>query len=106
MARSAFMVGHVLAEFAAAMLGLADHDRRRARRGLAHPHRRAARRRRLRAALLAAGLRTLFGNPTATPHDAAWPLQHPVASSFMWRAALLAVTVPLAIAAYRRRTEG
>ena len=47
----------------------------------------------------AAGLRTLFGNPTATPHDAAWPLQHPVASSFMWRAALLAVTVPLAIAA-------
>jgi ABC transporter DrrB family efflux protein len=55
---------------------------------------------------LAAGLRTLFGNPTATPHDAAWPLQHPVASSFMWCAALLAVTVPLAIAAYRRRTEG
>jgi ABC-2 type transport system permease protein len=54
---------------------------------------------------LAAGLRTLFGNPTATPHDAAWPLQHPVASSFMWCAALLAVTVPLAIAAYRRRTE-
>ena len=47
-----------------------------------------------------------FGNPTATPHDAAWPLQHPVASSFMWCAALLAVTVPLAIAAYRRRTEG
>ena len=56
--------------------------------------------------LLAAGLRTLFGNPTATPHDAAWPLQHPVASSFMWCAPLLAVTVPLAIAAYRRRTEG
>ena len=55
---------------------------------------------------LAAGLRTLFGNPTATPPDAAWPLQHPVASSFMWCAALLAVTVPLAIAAYRRRTEG
>jgi ABC-2 type transport system permease protein len=54
---------------------------------------------------LATGLRTLFGNPTATPHDAAWPLQHPVASSFMWCAALLAVTVPLAIAAYRRRTE-
>jgi ABC transporter DrrB family efflux protein len=55
---------------------------------------------------LAAGLRTLFGNPTATPDGAAWPLQHPVASSFMWCAALLAVTVPLAIAAYRRRTEG
>jgi ABC-2 type transport system permease protein len=55
---------------------------------------------------LAAGIRTLFGNPTATPDGAAWPLQHPVASSLMWCAALLAVTVPLAIAAYRRRTEG
>ena len=48
----------------------------------------------------------MLGNPTATPHDAAWPLLHPVASSFMWCAALLAVTVPLAITAYRRRTEG
>jgi ABC-2 type transport system permease protein len=54
----------------------------------------------------AAGLRTLFGNPTATPADAPWPLQHPVASSAIWIALLLAVTVPLAIAAYRRRTEG
>jgi ABC-2 type transport system permease protein len=54
---------------------------------------------------LAAGIRTLFGNPTATPAGAPWPLQHPVASSFIWCALLLAVTVPLAIAAYRRRTE-
>jgi ABC-2 type transport system permease protein len=55
---------------------------------------------------LAAGIRTLFGNPTATPDGAAWPLQHPVASSLIWCAVLLAVTVPLAVAAYRRRTEG
>jgi ABC-2 type transport system permease protein len=55
---------------------------------------------------LAAGIRTLFGNPTATPDGAAWPLQHPVASSLIWCAVLLAVTVPLAIATYRRRTEG
>ena len=55
---------------------------------------------------LAAGVRTLFGNPTATPDGAAWPLQHPVAASLIWCAVLLAVTVPLAIAAYRRRTEG
>jgi ABC-2 type transport system permease protein len=55
---------------------------------------------------LAAGVRTLFGNPTATPDGAPWPLQHPVASSLMWCVLLLAVTVPLAIAAYRRRTEG
>jgi ABC-2 type transport system permease protein len=54
---------------------------------------------------LAAGIRTLFGNPTATPHDASLPLQHPVASSVIWCVLLLAVTVPLAIAAYRRRTE-
>ena len=53
----------------------------------------------------AAGLRTLFGNPTATPADAPWPLQHPVASSVIWTVLLLAATVPLAIAAYRRRTE-
>jgi ABC-2 type transport system permease protein len=55
---------------------------------------------------LAAGIRTLFGNPTATPDGAAWPLQHPVASSLIWCAVLLVVTVPLAVAAYRRRTEG
>jgi ABC transporter DrrB family efflux protein len=54
---------------------------------------------------MAAAIRTLFGNPTATPADAAWPLQHPVVSSLIWCALILAVTVPLAIAAYRRRTE-
>jgi ABC-type multidrug transport system permease subunit len=54
---------------------------------------------------LAAGIRTLFGNPTATPDGAAWPLQHPVISSLIWCMLLLAVTVPLAIAAYRKRTE-
>jgi ABC-2 type transport system permease protein len=54
---------------------------------------------------LAAGIRTLFGNPTATPDGAAWPLQHPVVSSLIWCAVLLAVTIPAAIAVYRRRTE-
>jgi ABC-2 type transport system permease protein len=54
---------------------------------------------------LAAAIRTLFGNPTATPADAAWPLQHPVASGVLWCVAILAVVVPLAIAAYRKRTE-
>jgi ABC transporter DrrB family efflux protein len=53
----------------------------------------------------AAAIRTLFGNPTATPADAAWPLQHPVASGVLWCVALLAIVVPLAIAAYRKRTE-
>jgi ABC transporter DrrB family efflux protein len=53
----------------------------------------------------AAAIRTLFGNPTATPADAAWPLQHPVVSGVLWCVALLAIVVPLAIAAYRKRTE-
>jgi ABC-2 type transport system permease protein len=54
----------------------------------------------------AAGLRTLFGNPTATPADAAWPLQHPVLSSVLWCLAILAVVVPLTLRFYRRRTTG
>jgi ABC-2 type transport system permease protein len=54
----------------------------------------------------AAAVRTLFGNPTATPADAGWPLQHPVLSSVLWCAALLAVVVPMTLRAYRRRTTG
>jgi ABC transporter DrrB family efflux protein len=54
---------------------------------------------------LVAATRTLFGNPTAIPADAAWPLQHPVLSALLWCVGLLAVSVPLAIASYRRRTE-
>jgi ABC-2 type transport system permease protein len=53
-----------------------------------------------------AAVRTLFGNPTATPADAAWPLQHPVVSSLFWCAAILVVVVPLTLRAYRRRTTG
>ena len=51
-------------------------------------------------------VRTLFGNPTAIPADAAWPLQHPVLSSVLWCLAILAVVVPLTLRAYRRRTTG
>lgn len=54
----------------------------------------------------AAGVRTLFGNPTATPADAAWPLQHPVLCSVLWCAGLIAVIAPLTLTAYRRRTSG
>ena len=54
----------------------------------------------------AAAVRTLFGNPTATPADAGWPLSHPVLSSVLWCAALLAIVVPLTLRAYRRRTTG
>lgn len=54
---------------------------------------------------LSAATRTLFGNPTAIPADAAWPLQHPVLSSVLWCIALIAVTVPVTIRTFRRRTE-
>jgi ABC transporter DrrB family efflux protein len=54
----------------------------------------------------AAAVRTLFGNPTAIPSGAAWPLEHPVIASVAWCLAILAVVVPLALRAYRRRTTG
>jgi ABC-2 type transport system permease protein len=54
----------------------------------------------------AAAVRTLFGNPTATPVDAAWPLQHPVLAAVLWCLAILAIVVPLTLSAYRRRTTG
>jgi ABC-2 type transport system permease protein len=54
----------------------------------------------------AAAVRTLFGNPTAIPDGAAWPLEHPVIASVAWCVAILAVVVPLALRAYRRRTTG
>jgi ABC-2 type transport system permease protein len=55
---------------------------------------------------LSAGVRTLFGNPTALPKDPAWPLRHPVLASVLWCGVLLAVIVPLALARYRTRTSG
>ena len=55
---------------------------------------------------LAAGVRSLFGNPTATPQDAAWPLVHPVAASVVWCLAMLVICVPLAIGKFRNRTTG
>ena len=44
-----------------------------------------------------AAVRTLFGNPTAVPADAAWPLQHPVVAAVGWSLAILAVTAPLCV---------
>ena len=54
----------------------------------------------------AAAVRTLFGNPTAVPANAAWPLDHPVLVTVLWCGALLAITIPATLAAYRRRTTG
>jgi ABC transporter DrrB family efflux protein len=51
-----------------------------------------------------AAVRTLFGNPTATPAGAAWPLQHPVLVGVAWSVGILAVTAPLCIARFKQRT--
>ena len=54
----------------------------------------------------AAAVRTQFGNPTATPAHAAWPLLHPQLSSVLWCVALIALVAPLTLRAYRWRTTG
>jgi hypothetical protein len=54
----------------------------------------------------AVAVRTLFGNPTALPSDAAWPLEHPVVAGVIWCVAILAVVVPFTLRAYRKRTAG
>jgi ABC-2 type transport system permease protein len=53
---------------------------------------------------LVAATRTLFGNPTALPADAAWPLQHPVVAALAWSLAILAISVPLCIRRFQART--
>ncbi len=56
--------------------------------------------------VMVAAVRTLFGNPTALPADAAWPLAHPVVSSLIACATLLAIAVPLTLWRFRVRTTG
>jgi ABC-2 type transport system permease protein len=53
---------------------------------------------------IVAGVRTLFGNPSALPADASWPLEHPVLASVLWTTLLLAVSIPLTIRRFRART--
>jgi ABC-2 type transport system permease protein len=53
-----------------------------------------------------AAVRELFGNPSAVPEHAAWPLRHPVAGAFAWAIALALVAAPLAVRRYRIRTTG
>jgi ABC transporter DrrB family efflux protein len=53
---------------------------------------------------VAAAVRTLFGNPTAVPAGAPWPLEHPVLAAVLWSAAFLAVAAPLCVWRFRRRT--
>lgn len=52
-----------------------------------------------------AAVRSLFGNPTATPVHAPWPLQHPEVAAVLWTALLLGASIPLTIRRFRRRTS-
>ncbi len=54
----------------------------------------------------AAAVRTLFGNPTALPSNAAWPLEHPIVAGVIWCVAILAIVIPFTLRAYRKRTTG
>jgi ABC-2 type transport system permease protein len=51
-----------------------------------------------------AAIRILFGNPTAIPHGAPWPLQHAGLVSVLWCVALLSLAIPGTLYAFRRRT--
>jgi ABC-2 type transport system permease protein len=53
----------------------------------------------------AAAVRTLFGNPLAPITKQAWPLEHPVAASWIYTAIILAIFVPLALHKFRMRTR-
>jgi ABC-2 type transport system permease protein len=54
--------------------------------------------------VLVQAVRTLFGNPLSPVAKEIWPMTHPVAASWLWICALLAVLVPLAMRRYRQRT--
>ncbi|MDX6658997.1 MAG: type transport system permease protein, partial [Solirubrobacteraceae bacterium] len=44
-----------------------------------------------------------FGNPGGiAPHDAIWPIAHPIAYTLLWAAAIVAVCAPLSVALYQR----
>jgi len=55
---------------------------------------------------VASAARELWGNPNPSSTINAWPMQHPVAASLIWSAAILVVFAPLAAYLYRRRTTG
>jgi len=48
-------------------------------------------------------VRELWGNPTATS-SGAFPVQHPVLMTFVWLAAIMAVTAPVAVRRFRTAT--
>ena len=49
--------------------------------------------------------RELWGNGVPAGADSAWPLQHAVGATIVWSIVLTAIFAPLAIAAFRRRSQ-
>jgi ABC transporter DrrB family efflux protein len=54
---------------------------------------------------LTAGCRQLWGNGSGQEPGAQLPLQHPVVASLIWSVVFTAVFAPLAVAAFRRRSQ-
>ena len=54
---------------------------------------------------LVQAMRELWGNAPALGADAALPLRHPVLASVLWSVGLSLILAPLAIRAFRNRTE-
>jgi ABC transporter DrrB family efflux protein len=54
---------------------------------------------------LTAACRDLWGNASPPAANAQLPLQHPVVSSLLWSVVFTAVFAPLAVAAFRRRSQ-
>jgi ABC-2 type transport system permease protein len=52
---------------------------------------------------LVGATRELFGNTSdAMEQSSAWPVQHPIAASFLWMAVILAIFIPLSIRQYKK----
>ena len=54
--------------------------------------------------VLVAAVRTLFGNPVAPVTKHMWPMDHPVAASWLYSLVLLAFAAVIALRQYRKRT--
>ena len=54
--------------------------------------------------VLVAAVRTLFGNPVAPVTKHIWPMDHPVAASWLYSLVLLAFAAVIALRQYRERT--
>jgi ABC transporter DrrB family efflux protein len=55
---------------------------------------------------LVQAVRQLWGNDLPVPPDAQLPLHHPILTTFIWTIGLTLVVAPLAIRAFKRRTQG